>query len=270
LNASSTLRPGASIWVTCALAAASVLAACSSPRPATLEIATTSSVQNSGLLDVLLPAYKTESGIEVRVHAAGSGRALQMLDEGLARLVISHAPAAEAIALRAHPGWVRQRLAHNWFVVVGPERDPAAVRTSTDVVDAFRRIKQAGAVFVSRGDESGTHEREKMLWELVGAMPVAPQYVTGGRGMSLALRHADELEAYTLSDEATFLQLAPEIDLVFLYRGDERLRNVYSVIHPRPDEEAARLAEWLVAGHGRDLIGAFTVAGTQVFSVDER
>lgn len=256
--------------MTCALAAASVLAACSSPRLTTLDIATTTSVQNSGLLDVLLPAYRTESGIEVRVHAAGSGRALQMLDQGFAQLVISHAPAAEAAALRAHPGWVSRRLAHNWFVIVGPQPDLAAVRTSTDAVDAFARIKAAGALFVSRGDESGTHEREKMLWDLAGARPAAPQYVTSGRGMSLALRHADELQAYTLSDEATFLYLAHELDLAILYRGDERLRNVYSVIHPREDETAAHLAEWLVAGNGRALIGGFTVAGQPIFAIEAR
>jgi tungstate transport system substrate-binding protein len=193
-----------------------------------------------------------------------------MLDEGLAQLVISHAPEAEAAALRAHPDWVSRRFAHNWFVIVGPSADPASIREARDAVDAFQRITRSGATFVSRGDESGTHEREKQFWGLAGETPVRPQYVTSGRGMALALRHADQLQGYTLSDEATYLQLSGEVELEILYRGDERLINVYSVIHPQGDEAAARLAVWLVAGNGRALVAAYRVAGTQVFSVPSR
>jgi tungstate transport system substrate-binding protein len=258
------------IWATCALAAISSFPACS-PHPATpLDIATTTSVQNSGLLDTLLPAYRAETNVDVRVHAAGSGRALQMMSEGLAQLVISHAPEAEAAALSAHRHWVKSRLAHNWFVVVGPPGDSANVRGASDVAEAFRRIATAKVPFVSRGDESGTHEREKALWASAGVMPGSPHYIVSGRGMALALRHADEVQGYTLTDEATFRQLAPGLDLELLYRGDERLLNVYSVIYPVGDQTAEDFARWLTAGKGRELIGRFTIAGTRAFELEER
>jgi tungstate transport system substrate-binding protein len=243
------------------------IAACS-PTRRTLTIATTTSVHNSGLLDVVLPAYRGATGIEVRVHAAGSGRALQMLGENLAELVISHAPAAEAAALAAHPRWIKRRLAHNWFVVVGPRADPANIRSAMDAVDAFRRIERSTATFVSRGDESGTHEREMVLWEEAGATPKGARYIVSGRGMALALRHTDEVQGYTLSDEATYLQLAPGLELDPLYRGDPRLLNVYSVIHPAGESAAEHFADWLITGDGRELIARFTVAGRAVFEVD--
>ena len=255
-----------SMWATCALALSSA-SACARAAPPTLDIATTTSVQNSGLLDAILPAHRAESGVDVRVHAAGSGRALQMLHEGLAQLVISHAPDAEAAALQAHPDWVSRRLAHNYFVLVGPASDPANIRHADDAVDAFRRIASSTTAFVSRGDQSGTHERELRLWKAAGVKPASAQYIVSGRGMAMALRHADELQGYTLSDEATFLQLATGVDLELLYRGDERLLNVYSVIYPRDDRAAGRFAEWLVTGNGRELIARFTVADKPVFEL---
>jgi tungstate transport system substrate-binding protein len=222
-------------------------------------------VQNSGLLDALLPAYRNDTGVEVRVHAAGSGRALAMLEEGLARLVISHAPDAEARALQQHGEWIRRPLAQNRFVIVGPANDPAGIRSARDATNAFARIARANAAFVSRGDQSGTHERENGMWQLAGVRPAGDRYVISGRGMALALRHADELRAYTLSDEATFRQLGRQIELVLLYQGDPLLLNVYSVIHPRSDAPAARFAEWLVTGEGRRRIDAFTIEGKRMF-----
>ena len=263
----SALRLRTLVWcITCVLGW--VHAAACSPTPRTLTIATTTSVQNSGLLDVLLPAYRRATGIDVRVHAAGSGRALQMLGENLAELVISHAPAAEGAALAAHPGWIKRRLAHNGFVVVGPLGDPANIRTAMDAIEAFRRIERSTATFVSRGDASGTHEREKVLWEEVGARPDGARYIVSGRGMALALRHADQVQGYALSDEATYLQLAPALELDLLYRGDARLLNVYSVIHPGGEPAAEHFAEWLITGDGRELVARFTVAGRTVFEVD--
>ena len=201
------------------------------------------------------------------MHAAGSGRALQMLGEGLAQFVISHAPDTEARAMQEHPEWVRRPLAQNWFVIVGPPADPAQVRGAADAADAFERIAAANVSFVSRGDQSGTHERENTLWDLAAVRPPPERFVTSGRGMAMALRHADELQGYTLTDEATFLQLAPELELDVLYRGDPRLLNAYSVIYPRADMAAAQFGEWLVAGAGRELIGRYTIAGKQVFEL---
>jgi tungstate transport system substrate-binding protein len=232
-----------------------------------LDVATTTSVQNSGLLNDLLPLFISESGVKVRVHAAGSGRALEMLADGIVDLVISHAPAAERRYLDRHPSTVYRKVAYNWFIVVGPEHDPAVVRDSTDVVDAFRRMAAAPVPFVSRGDNSGTHERELELWELTGTKPPADRLIISGRGMALALRHADELSAYTLSDEATFLQLASGLRLVVLFRGDARLLNTYAVVHGADNSNARLLAQWLTAGPGRQRIRAYRATGQAVFSV---
>lgn len=216
---------------------------------------------------MLWPAYLAESGVELRIHAAGSGRALQMLAEGLVDLVISHAPGAEASALARHPEWARRDLAHNRFIVVGPRRDPADVRGAPDAADAFRRIARSASPFVSRGDLSGTHERENVLWDAAGARPSGERLIVSGRGMSLALRHADEVNGYTLSDEATFEQLRGEVDLDEMFAGDPALVNPYSVIYPRGDARAAQFADWLLQGEGRRLIGEFRVGSKAVFQL---
>ena len=213
----------------------------------------------------MLPAYREDSGVEVRVHAAGSGRALQMMAEGLVQLVISHAPEAESRALQEHLDWVRLELASNQFVIVGPPSDPAGVRVASDATDAFRRIGQSSVPFVSRGDLSGTHERENARWDAAGMRPPAERLIVSGRGMALALRHANELSAYTLSDEATFRQFERELELQLLFEGDGRLLNTYAVLHPRADAAAGRLANWLVGDQGRALIGALTIEGKPMF-----
>ncbi len=254
-------------WATCALAAALSLVSCHTDRPQPLDIATTSSVQNSGLLDALLPAYRESSGVEVRVHAAGSGRALQMMAEGLVQLVISHAPDAESRALAAHPDWIRLELASNQFVIVGPPSDPAGVRAAADAPDAFSRIAESSTPFVSRGDLSGTHEREDALWEAAGARPPPARLIVSGRGMALALRHADEVRGYTLSDEATYRQFERELELQLIFEGDVRLVNTYAVLHPQSDAAARRLASWLVGGDGRERIRGFSIGGKPMFTV---
>lgn len=213
-------------------------------------------MQNSGLLDVLLPHFRDAT---VRVHAAGSGRALEMLKDGIVDLVVSHAPDAEAGYLSAHPRWRYRKLMFNRFIVVGPADDPAEVRGARDAADAFRRIAGGGVPFVSRGDGSGTHEREQLLWREAGTTPPADRLLISGRGMSLALRHAHERRGYTLSDEATFGQMARQVDLVPLYGGDARLLNTYAVVYGPDSEGAAAFAEWLTRGDGRRRIGEYRV-----------
>ena len=236
-------------------------------NPRVLRIATTSSVDQSGLLAALLPAFKAESSIDVRVHVAGSGQALQMLARGEAALAISHAPDAEARALREHADWTYRKLAFNEFVVVGPPHDPAGVRGSADAVEAFRRIAQSGQRFVSRGDQSGTHEREERLWTLSGQRPAGELLIVSGRGMAQALRHADEAEAYTLADAATFHRFARQLELSAHHSGGSDLANTYAVLHASNDPDAARFARWLTIGPGRTLIGSFTVDGQRQYSV---
>ena len=245
-----------------------VLCGCSSAAdPPTLRIATTTSVEQSGLLATLLPAFTAESAIDVRVHVAGSGLALQMLARGDAALAISHAPDAEAKALQDHPDWVYRKLAFNEFVVVGPRPDPARVRGSSGAVEAFRRIAQSGQRFVSRGDQSGTHEREENLWTLAGQRPVDGLLIISGRGMSQALRHADEAEAYTLADEATFHRLEHQLELAVHYRGDSLLVNTYAVLRNPSNADAAKFANWLTTGPGRLLVSSFSVDGRRQYSV---
>ncbi len=247
-------------------ASISILACTGVREPASLDLATTTSLQHSGLLDRLLPAFTAESNVRVRVHAAGSGRSLEMLADGVVDVVLTHAPEAEARYLRAHPDWAYEKIAYNRFVLVGPPHDPAEVRDARDVIDAFRRIADRRAVFVSRGDRSGTHERETALWNASETRPAPADLIVSGRGMALALRHADELDAYTLTDEATFQQLRAGIDLAILFQGDPRMLNTYGVVHPRSLHHATALAAWLSSGPGRTLIQNYTASGRAVFA----
>lgn len=240
------------------------LACANSERPTALDLATTTSVKNSGLLDALLAAYTAQP---VRAHAAGSGRALEMLADGIVSVVISHAPDTEARYLARRPDWSYKKVAYNSFVIIGPPGDPAKVKGAEDPVEAFRRIAMSGSTFVSRGDGSGTHEREESLWAAAATKPSPAELLVSGRGMAVALRHADERSAYTLSDEATFWQFHDQLALVVVLSGDARLLNTYAVIYPRHDEHAAAFASWLGNGEGRRVIERFTVADKPAFSL---
>jgi tungstate transport system substrate-binding protein len=230
-------------------------------NPPPLEVATTTSVVNSGLLDFILPHFDHA----VRVHAAGSGRALAMLADQTVDLVISHAPDSEARSLAAHPGWDYQKIAFNQFVVLGPRSDPADVRSAAGAVDAFRRIAAHDATFVSRGDQSGTHEREMALWHQAQVDPAKEPVLTSGGSMAVTLRQADQQSAYTLSDEATWWQLQPSLQLEPLLTNDSALLNSYAVIHSKASSQATILAQWLTEGKGRELIASFRASGRQVF-----
>ena len=237
---------------------------CASDSTRTIDIATTTSIQNSGLLGHLLPLFEQHSGITVRVHAAGSGRALQMLADGAVDAVVSHAPEAEQRLLPQHRDWSYRKVAHNWFVVAGPAADPARVREAADVVAAFQRIADSGERFVSRGDESGTHERERLLWSAAGRTPVDGKLLVSGRGMAQALRHASAVGGYVLTDASTLWQLASVVDLAILFENDRRLLNTYAVIH-RSGSEAMAFAAWLASADGGQAIAAFTIDGKRAF-----
>lgn len=232
----------------------------------TLDIATTTSVVNSGAMSTLLPLFERETGITVRVHAAGSGRALAMLADGVVDLVISHAPQAESGMLAQHRDWQYQKIATNQFVIVGPPHDPADVRSAADAASAFTRIAESGAYFLSRGDGSGTHEREMELWNAARVKPPPDRLRVSGAGMGTSLRQASERRAYTLTDDATFLQLRDGLELQQLFTRDPRLVNSYAVIFDS-SPSAERFAEWLTAGNGRDALGAYAVGGVQPFRV---
>src|SRR5256884_8574041 len=254
-----------------------------SARPAVCQsdqiiLATTTSTRDAGLLDSLLPVFERRTGYTVKVIAVGSGQALAMGRRGDADVVLSHAPEAER-ALVDSGYFVRRRLVmHNEFLVVGPAADPAGVRGLSDAVAAFRRIAGAHAMFVSRGDQSGTHQREQQLWKRAAESPPRNGwYVESGQGMGATLQLADEKRAYTLTDRATHLAWRDKLQLVPMVEGDSLLYNVYHVLELN-SKNAARvnltggraLADFFVAPETQALIAGFGKArfGQSLFVPD--
>ena len=230
------------------------------PEPRTLTIATTTSVGNSGLLDALANAFERENGITLRPHLVGSGRALVMLADGDVSVVVSHAPQTEAAQLAKHAHWRSRKFMYNDFVVVGPSADPARARGARTIEGAMRRIAASGLRFISRGDHSGTHEREQALWWLAGTRPKDGRLVAAGAGMGATLRIAAYTGAYTLSDRATFSQHGPSLPLIVIFKGGTSLLNTYAVLwDPSHDDapDAEAFANWLTDGRGREVIAGF-------------
>lgn len=199
-------------------------------------LATTTSTRDAGLLDSLLPLFERGGGYRVKVIAVGSGQALEMGRRGDADVVLSHAPREELELLRAGYFTRRLPLMHNDFVLVGPPDDPAGLRNMGAVRPAFARLSQAGALFVSRGDRSGTHQMELELWSRAGIHPPGrgARYTEAGQGMGPTLQIADQRHAYTLTDRATYLVWRPRLALVPVVVGDSLLANVYHVLEVNP------------------------------------
>ena len=242
--------------------------ACVRPAP-TLTLATTTSVGNSGLLDAIRQAHERNTGTALRAHLVGSGRALAMLASRDVDVAITHAPAAEKAFLAAHPSWRYRKVMFNEFVLVGPPADPAHVQGAASVALAMRRIATSGELFISRGDTSGTHEREELLWKASGFRPPADRLVIAGAGMGATLRVASETAAYTLTDRATFAQHVEGLALVSLMEGAPEFMNTYAAITD-PDAPGARLAaafaDWLSDGDGRSVIEGFQIkSGVRAF-----
>jgi tungstate transport system substrate-binding protein len=221
-------------------------------------LATTTSVSNSRLLDRVLPAY---DGPTVQTIQVGSGRALEMLARGTADVVISHAPEREAEMLRRHQTWLYRKVLYNDFIIVGPPADPAGIAGTADAVEAVRRIANAGERFLSRGDESGTHERERKLWIEAGIVPSGQQAIVAGAGMGQTLRIASQTGAYTLTDRGTFEALERSIGLRVLVSGDPRLLNTYAVIADSLNDQGIRLARWLADGNGQQALSEALLSG---------
>ncbi len=242
-------------------------------------LASTTSVDNSGLLAAILPGFTQASGIAVRVLAQGTGQALDTARRGDADLVLVHDPEAEDKFIAEGHGIRRRQIAWNDYILVGPAGDPAQIGGGQDAVAAFTAIAQAKAAFVSRGDRSGTNELELRLWRAAGIDPksgAGSWYRDIGGGMGQALNAAAAMPAYTLSDRGTWLSFRNKAPLAILVpglaAGDPRLINRYHVIelnpasHPQVRLDAAhRLAAWLVSPEGQAAIGAFRVAGEQLF-----
>ena len=241
--------------------------ACGGDGGSELILATTTSTQDSGLLDVLVPAFEDADDYNVKVIAVGSGQALEMGGRGDADVLLVHSPAAEQEFMDAGSGVNRQLVMHNDFIIVGPADDPAGIADATDALDAFQRIADEGAAVISRGDDSGTHARELSLWEDLGIDPAGESwYEESGSGMAQTLQIANQKEAYTLSDRATFLANQDTLDLEVVNEGDAKLLNIYHVIQVNPDkfddlndDGAAAFAAVMVSADAQELIGSFGV-----------
>jgi tungstate transport system substrate-binding protein len=237
----------------------------SSSRPdESLTLATTTSTQDSGLLDVLVPMFEKQSGVKVKVVAVGTGQALKLGQRGDADVLLVHDPAAEEKFVAEGYGVERREVMHNDFILVGPKDDPAKVKGGKTVAEGFVRIADNRSPFVSRGDESGTHQKEKQIWHQGNIEPQGDWYIRAGAGMGQVLRMADQKRAYTLSDRATFLAQQQGIDLDILLQGDPLLVNRYSVIvvssekHPHVRHQAARrFSDFLLSPEGQKAIADF-------------
>jgi len=242
-------------------------------RTNTVRLATTTSTENSGLLDDLLPRFKAATGYEVHVIAVGTGKALRMGRDGDVDVVLVHAPAAEQKFVDEGYGEHRLPVMFNDFVLVGPHEDPAGLAKARDVADALGRIAAGQNTFVSRGDDSGTHKKELSLWKQAGVAPGGSWYREAGQGMGKVLQMADEMNAYTLTDRGTWLAYRDKTRLMVSYQGDEGLFNPYAIIevsatrYPDLNHKAARaLIEWIRDSEGQEAIAAFRQSGEQLFT----
>lgn len=231
-----------------------------------LILATTTSTENSGLLDVLIPMYEEATGDSIKVIAVGSGAAIQMGERGDADVLLVHSPAAEEAFIAAGNGEARKRVMYNDFIIVGTADDRAAIKGAADAAAAMAAIARAEASFVSRGDDSGTHAKEKELWAAaqVELPEGAPWYAETGQGMEATLTITGERGGYTLTDRATWLTTADRERLPLLVEGDPRLFNVYHVIVVSPEQHdhvhidaARRFSDFLLAPETQEAIEVF-------------
>ena len=248
------------------------------PTNPNLILATTTSTQDSGLLDVLIPAFEAKTGFTVQVVAVGSGAALKLGEQGNADVLLVHSPAAEVTFMSNGFGTDRRLVMHNDFIIVGPAADPAGIATATSAVNAFQKIAASGAQFISRGDASGTNAKELALWKSANiTLTGQPWYVETGQGMGATLIIASEKGAYTLTDRATFLANQANYQLALLYEGDNGLLNVYHVIVVNHDkwpstnlDGAIAFANYVTSPAGQAVIMNFGVEkfGQQLFIPD--
>jgi tungstate transport system substrate-binding protein len=235
------------------------------PANPNLILATTTSTQDSGLLDVLVPRFQEQTGYTVQTVAVGSGEAMKMGEEGNADVLLVHAPPSEVAFMDAGNGKDRFLVMHNDFIVVGPVTDPAGIKGQTSAVEAFKAIYNAGAQFITRGDDSGTHKKELALWKSAELDPAGQSwYLETGQGMGASMIVASEKAAYILTDRATYLANKDNYQLDILVEGDNSLLNVYHVITVSPDkwpkanyEGALAFANFMIDPATQEVIGQF-------------
>ncbi len=237
-----------------------------------LRVATTTSVQDTGLMPYLLPHFEKKCACTVDVIAVGSGQALKLASNGDVDMVLVHDPIAEKQFLDDGFGINRKTLMLNDFVILGPRSDPAHIKGMTDAARAFTNIQRTGSIFVSRGDDSGTNQKERRIWQKAGIKPAGPWYLEIGQGMGAVLTMANEKQGYTISDRATYLTRGNRFALQVLVEGDPDLINYYSAIQVNPErfpsikaDLSHQLIDWLCSPEGQKRIGDFTAGGHPLF-----
>jgi tungstate transport system substrate-binding protein len=230
-----------------------------------LILATTTSTQDSGLLDILIPIFEKESGLLVKTIAVGSGQAMKMGEKGEADVLLVHSPEAEKKFMTGEFGSNRRLVMHNDFILVGPSADPAKIKGTKSSPAAFKQIAATGSLFLSRGDNSGTHAKEKWIWKTSGTNPEGQKwYQQTGLGMGQTLNVAAEKKGYTLADRGTYLAMKKSLGMEILVEGEPLLLNIYHVIQVNParwpkvnGDGAKRFADFMVSGKVQELIGKF-------------
>lgn len=242
-------------------------AAAAGPAQKNVILATTTSTQDTGLLDVLIPSFEKKTGYFVKTIAVGSGQAMTMGQKGEADVLLVHSPEAEVKFMAEGSGVNRLLVMHNDFVIVGPAADPAAIKGSKSSPEAFKKIAAAGALFLSRGDNSGTNAKEMGVWKAAGVKPEGQKwYQQTGLGMGQTLNVAAEKKGYTLADRGTWLALQKNLGLPILMSGDPILLNIYHVIQVNPakwpkvnTEGAKAFSDFVVSAEVQKIIGTFGV-----------
>ena len=240
-----------------------------------IRMATTTSTDNSGLLEAVLPPFEKMCDVTVDVIAVGTGKAIKLAETGNVDLILVHAPEAEKQFITEGYGVNRRQVMHNDFILLGSKSDPAKLKGEKKSARAFQKIAQAGALFISRGDDSGTHKKEKKIWQEAGVEPNGAWYLEAGQGMGTVLQMAHEKGAYTISDRGTFLAYRSKIDLTIISEGDPGLYNPYGVIAVNPARHphvnyvrAMSLIGWFTSPECQKIIAAFKKEGEVLFYPD--
>jgi len=242
---------------------------------AILRVATTTSTENSGLLSVLHPVFEKSNGVRLNVIAVGTGKALQLGANGDVDVVLVHAPAAEVAFMNAGFGFHREAVMHNDFVIVGPASDPLELHQLSTPNEVMKKIASGQGVFISRGDDSGTHKKENSLWQQVGINPKGHWYLSVGQGMGAVLRMANESGAYTLTDRGTYLAYQGKVALEIVFQGDPKLNNPYHVMAINPKRHphvkfdlAQQYIAFLISEESQKIINNFKRKGQVLFYGD--
>lgn len=237
-----------------------------------LRLATTTSTENSGLLNFILPPFEKANNVKVNVISVGTGKAIKLGENGDVDVVLVHARPAEDKFVADGFGVNRKDVMYNDYLIVGPSEDPAKIKGEKSVVDSFKKMNDSKAIFVSRSDQSGTHMKEMEIWKIAGVDPSKANRLEAGQGMGQVLQMASEKKAYTLTDRGTYASMKEKLDLIPIVEGDKLLFNPYGVIAVNPENNknvnkamAEKFINFLVSPDGQKLISDFKVQGLTLF-----